>query len=62
MIEIDNFVSAIKLHRNLVDCRDESGDLLDRVGIKLYKFDEWRDAETQYDSFEDILIGYFHGE
>ena len=44
------------LHRALVECRDEVGDILDDVGVKLYKHEEWRDAEQQYDTLEDLLI------
>jgi hypothetical protein len=44
------------LHSAMVDCRETSQDAMFDVGIRLYRYQDWNDAETQYDTFEDLLI------
>ena len=53
-------ITGPTLHRALVDCRDQSMDVMCHCGIKLYRYQAWGDGETQFDAFEDLLLDYYH--
>ena len=57
MTEIDDTL----LHRTLVDCRDMTHDVLENLGIRIYRYQDWLDAERKYDEYEDLLMEDFHG-